>query len=120
MKKRKDRVYSWPAYVVKVAETTKRTEIAKKAGISPSAASRWLTSKTSPTNAAHVAQFAIKCKRGPVEAFVAANLLDFSDAIGALDQEALDTLAEVEVAKVMSTPTETSRSRTEENPKKPS
>lgn len=118
MKKRKDRVYSWPAYVVRVAKTNNRAEIAKKAGISPSAASRWLTGKTSPTNAAHVAQFALKCKRGPVEAFVAANLLDFSDAIGALDQEALDTLAAVEVAKVMPTPTETSRSRTEENPKK--
>jgi transcriptional regulator with XRE-family HTH domain len=70
----------WPAYIEKVSGTTSRRDIARASGVSPSAISRWFTGDTQPTDAGNVAAIAIAYGRNPVEAFVAAGLLDLHDA----------------------------------------
>lgn len=86
---------AWPQYVERVSGTTDRAAIGKLAGLSASAASRWMTGATKPTQAGNVAHFAQECGRNPVEAFVAAGLLDLDDTLGALGRESLDLLAEI-------------------------
>lgn len=85
----------WSAYLVRVSGTNNRAEIASAAHISSSAASRWLTGKTKPTNAAHVASFAKHYGRSPLEAFVAARLIDLDVAVAGLTDDELALLADL-------------------------
>lgn len=88
----------WPAYIEKVSGTISRRDIARATGVSPSAVSRWFTGDTQPTDAGNVAALAMAYGRSPVEAFVAAGLLDFHDAargLNASQRRLLRSLSEV-------------------------
>lgn len=85
----------WPAYVEKVSGTTSRKAISDASGVHPSSVSRWFNGATQPTDAGNVAALAVAYKRNPVEAFVAAGLLELKDAIGALTPDEVALLAEV-------------------------
>lgn len=93
-----DKTYDWPRYLELVSGTTVRKAIGKAAGVSESAASRWLNGETRPTNAVHVAKFAQTYGRNPLEAFIAAGLLSIEQASKALDLDARRMLREVEVS----------------------
>jgi len=88
---------AWARYICRISGTDKRNVIAKEAGVSPSAVSRWLTGRTQPTDAGNVAALALAYGRSPVEAFVAAGLLDVNDASRGLSEEELSLLADVGV-----------------------
>lgn len=92
----------WPAYLEAVAGTTSRKDIARAISevtprpVAPSTISNWFGGKHQPTNAAHVAAVALAYGRSPLEAFVAARLLDIETAAAGLDAESLSLLARLE------------------------
>lgn len=87
--------YLWPHYVASVANGATQREIAEAAGVNQATASRWLSGSVVPTNAANVASFAQAYKRNVIEAFIAADLLSFKDARGALPAKGRRFLADL-------------------------
>lgn len=66
----------------------------------------------------NLAAFARAYKRNPLEAFVAACLLEIEEVENGLDEESLELLGSLEGWSVSSTETTTSKSRTSKNPKR--
>jgi len=99
--------YIWPAYLEAVAGTTSRKDIAERVSawtpsrVAASTITNWFRGKHRPTNAAHVAAFALAYERSPLEAFVAARLLDVETAIKGLDSESVALLAQLEGGHVI-------------------
>lgn len=98
----KEQAPLWSAYLVRVAGTDNRAVIAQAAGVHPSAVSRWLRGTTQPTNAANVAAFALHFHRSPLEAFVAAELLDLDVALAGLSQDEIALLADLQGGRASS------------------
>lgn len=92
----------WPAYLEAVSGTTSRKDIARAISkvtpkpVAPSTVTNWFGGKHRPTNAAHVAAVALAYNRSPLEAFVAARLLDIGTAAAGLAEESIALLARLE------------------------
>lgn len=86
----------WAAYVRRITGDTTQKEIADRTGVNQTTISRWLRATNDPSHAGNVAALAIEYGRNPLEAFVAAGLLELDVALRGLDQDSLDLLAEVE------------------------
>lgn len=70
----------WSAYVKAVSGDALQAETAAKSHVEPSTISRWRSGREVPTSAAKVASFARAHDRNPLEAFVAAGMLDEAEA----------------------------------------
>lgn len=77
----------WAAYLEAVSGEDTQTDIANRLGIAQSTVSRWLDGRTVPTNSAVVAKFAQVYGRNPIEAMVAAGMLDLITAGAALTDD---------------------------------
>lgn len=110
----------WPAYLEAVSGTTNRKAIADAMSakapekVAASTITKWFTGQHKPTNAAHVALFALAYDRNPLEAFVAAGLLDAEDAAKGLTEESVILLASLSGRSNVG---QTTRSRTTGFPK---
>lgn len=91
-------------YVRRITGDTTQKEIADRTGVNQTTISRWLRATNDPSHAGNVAALAIEYGRNPLEAFVAAGLLELDVALRGLDQDSLDLLAEVEGGRPSSVP----------------
>ena len=79
----------WSAYVVHLAEDRTQGRVAEMVGgtTNQTTVGRWLSGAKVPTDAATAAQFARAFGRNPLEAFVAAGMLEESEAGRGLSDE---------------------------------
>lgn len=99
----------WWEYVTRIAGTDEQKTIAANAGIGPTVINRWANGSNEPS-AKLVVTFARAYRRPPVEALVAASILDESDASAVIEiQRDLSNLDDdelvEEVRRRMSRPT---------------
>ena len=77
----------WSAYVLHIVDGKKQDVIAAATGVNQGTISRWVNAKTVPNKAAEVASLARAFGRNPLEAFVAAGMLEESEAGRGLSDE---------------------------------
>ena len=83
----------WAVYVLDLADGRTQSEVAELAGTNQTTVGRWLSGSKVPTDAAHVAKIARAFGRNPLEAFVAAGMLDEDEAGRGLSDESRARLA---------------------------
>lgn len=92
------RMNTWQKYVRLITDEATQTAIGERTGIAQSTISRWLNATKVPTEAAQVAKFAQAYKRNPLEAFVAAGMLNQKEAglgLKLAERKLLDSLSAV-------------------------
>lgn len=77
----------WSAYVLHITDGKTQDVIAEAANVNQATVSRWINEKKVPTEAANVAFLARAFGRNPLEAFVAAGMLEESEAGQGLSAE---------------------------------
>lgn len=83
----------WAAYVFDLAGDRTQDEVAELVGTNQTTVGRWLRGAKVPTDAVTVAHVARSCGRNPLEAFVAAGMLDEDEAGRGLSQDSRNLLA---------------------------
>jgi len=83
----------WSAYLLHITNGATQVEIAKAVGTTQVTISRWLNTGLVPTSAPIAAKVARAYGRNPLEAFVAAGMLNEDEAGRGLDDESRDLLA---------------------------
>lgn len=90
----------WSAYVCAVIGDEAQQEVADAVGVSQATISRWKAGETVPTSHAAVASLALHYGRNPIEAMVAAGMLDVETAGPALRDDDRRHLTAMQTADV--------------------
>lgn len=77
----------WSAYVLHITDGKTQDAIAAAAEVNQATVSRWVNARKVPTEAANVALLARAFGRNPLEAFVAAGMLEEGEAGRGLSDE---------------------------------
>lgn len=85
---------TWSAYVRLLAGDEPQSRIGERAGVNQTTASHWLRGRVAPKTAS-AAAFAVSFGRNPIEAFIAAGLLDLEHGAAALGADELALLADL-------------------------
>lgn len=88
----------WSLYLLHIADGGTQVEIGKAVGTTQVTISRWLTKGLVPTSAPMVAAVARAYGRNPLEAFVAAGMLEEDEAGRGLTDESRHLLAGLRAA----------------------
>lgn len=87
---------NWADYIKGITGDARQEEVAVRVGVKQSTVSRWLRGQTIPGDTAVVALLAQEYGRNPVEAFIAAGMLDLDDwTDGALASDSVALLIEL-------------------------
>lgn len=89
----------WSTYTRALTGGERQVDIATKSGVSQAAVSRWLNGVEVPDSAPTVAAFARAHQRNPLEAFVAAGMLDEVEAGRGLTKASRDFLARLRASE---------------------